>query len=226
MALPQAVRDILEKTDNDLCAPVRAIEDRETKWEPPPLWHLLVAFGTQEDGGEASALLAFRRRLRLALYAAQRALVCWELYCDGKEPHAAIAAIEAWLASDTRPTDWESLCRPAQPAFREHAIGDCRWADTGSAAKAAACAAQFLRDGALVQAFDAIEYAHAAFIDSPLGEKDHIERWLIEVAASAAYENRDLTPAERDASRDFDAREIPAVREREAHYWNAWLRNP
>jgi hypothetical protein len=214
MALPQTVRNILD----EMTAGIDSWwPDPETNGEQEsPLWRLIVAFGSQEDGSEAPAHLSFQRRLLLALYAARRALVCWELYCDGEEPHAAVAAVEAWIASDTRPADWRPLCRPAPPAFRGHAIVDCRACDTGAAAAAAAHAVLFLRDGALVQAYRAIASADGAFDQSPLCKADHFRRWLIEVAAPAAYENRDLTPAERDALRDYDVSETPAERER---YW-------
>ncbi len=224
MTLPQAVRDVLDEMTGSIEA---GWPDPETnKEQESPLWQLVVAFGSREDGSEPVEHDVWLRCLRLALYAARRALPCWELYCDGREPQTAIAAVETWLATDTQPADWEPLCRPARPAFRNHPIGDCRSSDTSCAAEAAAYAVRFMRDGETILAYRAIAYADLAFDQSPLCDKDHFRRWLIEVAAPAAYENRNLTPAERDALRDYDATEIPVIREREAMYWNSWMREP
>jgi len=218
MALPQTVMNALADMRIRI---TEWWEDPETDREQnSPLFQLILAFS--DGAGESETV---ERLGRLALYAARRALPCWDLYCDGTKPRAAVEAVEAWIRNGTSPSSWDSLVLAERPAYRGHPIGDCRYADTSCAAEAAAYAARFAKDHVPLNAHRAVACADMAFDQSPLCEKDHFREWLLDIAVPAAYERRDLTPEECEVLREYDDGDIPAEREREAAYWNAWLRN-
>ena len=187
----------------------------ETELRETPLGQLLSAFeiyGTQWEN--------HRRLGWLATFAARRALPCWELYCDGNEPHQAIQAIEEWLINDRHPNSWEGLAKAADPSFRGKRIRDCRECDTGCAAEAAARAARFAWKGNPIDALSAVSFAEAAFDQSPLGSKDDFSTWSIEIAILAAYQCRGLSIYERNLYRSYNPDEIPLDREKYARFWH------
>jgi hypothetical protein len=176
-----------------------------------PLWRLVNALGTsgRDDQGR-------HRLARLAFFAARRALACWEFHCDGDGPQRAVEAVGRYLAGDRSVGPWNELCRPAAPSYRRELIFDCRFSDTSVAAAAAAHAAQYVAAGVIEDAYRGVANADLAYDESPLAEVDHFREWLLEFAVPIAYEERDMTPAEREALREYDASEIPTMREEQA----------
>ena len=186
----------------------------DTKLRETPLGQLLGAFeiyGTQWQN--------HRRLGWLAMFAARRALPCWELYCDGDKPHQVIQAVEEWLITDWNP-HWVVLAKAADPSFRGKHIRDCRVCDAGSAAEAAALAARFAWKGNPIDALCAVSWAAMAFDQSPLGSKDDFYTWSIDIAIPAAYQCRGLSIYERNLYRSYNPDEIPLDREKYAHFWN------
>ena len=55
-----------------------------------------------------------------------------------------------------------------------------------------------------------------AFDQSPLVEEDHFREWLLDFAVPVAFEGREMTATEREALREYDATEIPTMREEQA----------
>jgi hypothetical protein len=195
-------------------------EDPETDREQnSPLFQLVLAFSGGAGGSETVERLG-----RLALYAARRALPCWELYCDGNKPRAAVEAVDGWLRNGTSPDSWDPLALADKPAYQGHPIIDCRACDTGCAAEAAAYVARYARDCDLIHAYRAIAFADMAFDQSPLCGKDHFREWLLDIAVPGAYERKDLTLEECEVLREYSAHDISAARDRDATYWNSWLR--
>ena len=177
-----------------------------------PLWHLIDALA-------AGPTDLVRLRLAwIALFAARRALACWELYCDGDGPRRATEAVARRLGGERAGADpgWRSLAAVAVPAYRGKPITDCRWCDTSCAAEAAAHAARFVACGDIDDAYSCVAYADTAFNQSPLIEEDHFQRWLLDVAVPAAHEIRELTLVEREALREYDASGLAALRDESA----------
>ena len=150
----------------------------------------------------------------LALFAARRALPCWQLYCDGTPPLDAVRVAERVLAGEAPPSALRPFVEPAIPAFRGSRIVDCRECDTGCAADAVAHMARLLTDGDAQELTPCLDAADAAFDQSPLVTRDHFRRWLIEVAVPAAIAERMLTDEEASRFREYSLTEI--IREREA----------
>jgi hypothetical protein len=195
--------------------------DPETPTEKEGLlWKILMAFGPCEAGNVVHQQLAW-----LSFFAARRSLSCWELYCDGHEPHVAVEAVAGWLKRGKVPTDWEPLCSPAAPSFQGKSIIDCRAGDTGCASAAAAYAVRFVRSADPVAALRAIGCAYVAFDMSPFKVvDDDFLSWLIEVAVPVAYHRREMTLREQNVFRSYEPGGIPQERERYAPFWNQGLR--
>lgn len=157
---------------------------------------------------------------RLAMFAARRALPCWELYCDRNTPHAAIEAIENWLVRGEAPNSWQALSEPDPPTYRGKLIIDCRYCDTSFAAAAAADAVRFIISKEPLIATSAISYADGAFDRSPLGKGDNFRNWLVDIAVPAAYQQRELSISEQNLYRSYNALEIPLEREKYAAFWH------
>jgi hypothetical protein len=162
-----------------------------------PILPLIRSFSPGEPGSPGH-----RRVARLCLFAARRALPCWDFYCDGDEPAAAISAAEGWFRSGVLPR--KSHETPGRPAYRGVGIDDCRWSDTSSAADAAARLVAYIRTGHELDAMEALSFADAAIDQSPLGVEDDFRRWLVEVAVPAAFEDRSLTDDEVARFRTYD----------------------
>lgn len=151
---------------------------------------------------------AFIRLAWLSMFAARRALPCWDLYCDGRAPHEAVLAVREWLLTGVAPRNWKPHTKPGLPAYRGKRIVDCRECDTGSAASSAAQAARFAASRDPFNAVCALSDAHTAFDQSLLGRSEEFDRWLLDVAVPAAYDCRELTSEERVAFRWYDDQQV------------------
>jgi hypothetical protein len=180
--------------------------------EDTPIDRILSAFGPSEAGSKGH-----RRLTWLAFHAARRALACWDLYCDGTEPHVALQALHEWLTTGRRSGPWFLYKRPALPEFQGHLITDCTQCDTSCAAYAVASAVRFALTANTKDWYSALYGFEGAFDESPLNREEEFDRWFFDVAVPAAYEERDLTPEEREAFRSYDVAELAAARER----WHA-----
>lgn len=182
--------------------------DDESVKATSPLWHLVEALG--RSGPEPIARL---RLARLTFFAARRALACWELYCDGDGPQRAVEAVGRSIEGERVDASWSDLSVAAVPAYRGRPIFDCRFCDTSCAAEAAAHAIRFLRGGDINEAYQCVGYADMAFDQSPFGAGDHFREWLLDFALAAAFEVRELTAKEQEALREYNASEIPRMRQ-------------
>jgi len=169
---------------------------------------MIAAFASESTAEDARQRLAW-----LSMFAARRALPCWELYCDDEQPIRTVAALESWLVAGKSPRSWDTFTQPALPRFLGMRIDDCRECDTAAAADSAAWAAQFVSSGDVSHAAGALNCADGAFEHSPLGGREQFRRWLVEVAVPAAWDCRELSPDERKAFRDFDEAHV------RAHKW-------
>lgn len=186
-------------------------DDDETVKASSPLWHLVRALG--ESGPED---VARRRLARLALFAARRALVCWELYCDEDRPRRAVDAVARHLDGEVANASWNELSIADAPAYRGCPITDCRFCDTSCAAESAAHAALFARGGGIDDAYQCLGYADMAFDQSPLCEEDQFRDWLLDFAVPAAFEDWQMTETEQESLREYDGFQIPRMRDEEA----------
>ena len=209
--LPQSLqqaRDTLEDQIHTVWDADASTDD--TYVRTSPLGQFIAAFGTCTSGSATHRRLAW-----LALFVARRAVPCWELYCDGRQPHEAIEAVYTWLTTGRLPSNWEELSQSAVPRFRGLLVDDCRWCDTSCAAQAAAEAVHFVASAEPLHAVYALSAADVALDQSPLGGREDFRRWLLEMAVPIAYAERDMTPEECNAYRDFDPADIPRQRLRE-----------
>src|SRR5258708_674147 len=69
----------------------------------------LIATFVSESAGEDPG----RRLAWLSMFAARRALPCWELYCDDEQPVRTVAALESWLVAGQLPRSWDTLKQAA-----------------------------------------------------------------------------------------------------------------
>jgi hypothetical protein len=203
VALEEAVERCRARID-EYWGDVGTYDDEAVK-SSSPLWHLVQVLG---ESGPAE--IARLRLARLASFAARRALTCWELYCDEDGPRRAVEAVGRWLDGEGAGEDWDDLSVAAAPAYRGSPITDCRFCDTSCAAEAAA---RFVRGGDLDDAYQCIGYADMAFDQSPFAETDHFREWLLDYAVPISFEGREMTATEREALRDYDASEIPKMRD-------------
>jgi len=157
---------------------------------------------------------AYMRLAWLSMFAARRALPCWELYCDGRAPQEAVLAVRDWLLTGVAPRNWKPHTKPGLPAYKGKRIVDCRECDTGCAADSAAQAARFATTRDLFDAVCALSAAYSAFDQSPLGSREEFDRWLLDVAVPAAYACRELTSEERVAFRTYDDEQVRLQREK------------
>lgn len=199
-----------------------------------PIFERLVAEFGKEPEPEA------RRRLGwLALFAARRALPCWELYCDGQQPILTVETVRNWLLTGEPPKivensrslfsflpwlkkespqhdGWGIHTSPAEPKYRGRRIRDCRACDTSCAANSAAATAKFASTGDPSQVVEALVGADDAFDQSPLGSADNFRRWLVEIAIPAAWRCQDMSSADQQALRQYNEAEIRTAREKES----------
>lgn len=177
---------------------------------------LIQSFGLLSFNSAANSA-AHRQAVWLAVFAARRALPCWDLYCDGAQPHEAIDSILAWLTGKGSAEACRRYEVEAIPAYRGQVIDDCRSCDTGAVAESVAWAAKFVNSVDPIDASLAIHMADVAFDQSPLGEADHFRSWLFEVAIPAAVQQRELNEAEQTAFRDYNASQIGVTRKEDGH---------
>jgi hypothetical protein len=177
-----------------------ADELRSRRWGDERVFKDLIAAIASESTAED----ARRRVAWLSMFAARRALPCWELYCDDEQPVRTVAALECWLVAGKLPRSWDAFTQSALPRFRGQRITDCRECDTACAADSAALAALFASGGDVSHAIGALVSADGAFDQSPLGGREQFRRWLVEVAVPAAWDCRESSPDEQKAFRDFD----------------------
>jgi len=163
---------------------------------------LVTAFFNNADTRAAHVQLSW-----LLMFAARRALPCWQLYCDTTEPIDTVSAIRDWLVDD-KPSDWSKFTLPAKPSNRGVRIVDCRECDTGCVADAAALAARFIAEGDPICAVCALSDADAAFDQSPLGSHGDYRKWFIEVALPAAHGLRELTADEQTAFQNYKVDDV------------------
>ena len=212
--LPSAVQDCVKTLQNSIAE----IWECYTPPGDDPAWDTLLtlvkSFGEFSFGSDAH-----RRSVWLAVFAARRALPCWELYCDGTQPHEAITAVIAWLNGSGEAVDCVQFEQVAVPTYKGRRLNDCRESDTGYAAEAAALAAKVVNSVLPEDASLAVHFADGAFDCSPL-RGENFRKWLLEVAVPAAYDQRELNEHEQQSFRDFPASEIPKTREAQASYWN------
>jgi hypothetical protein len=211
--LPPAVKDAIEECRSKIAEYwLWGETDDDDAVDPAcPLWRLVDSLRNSGPDEEARLRLA-----RLAFFAARRALTCWEIYCDGDGPGRAVEAVGHSLAGDQVVGPWDDLCVPASPAYRGNPLWDCRFSGTSFAAQAAAHAAQYLVSGALADAYRCVGNADLAFDESPFAEEDHFREWLLDFAVPITYEGRDMTALEREALREYDAAEIPNMRDEQS----------
>src|SRR6185369_6441789 len=135
--LPELIIEISERLRSNIDDYWADVEtDDETK---NPLWELIQSFGNCQSGNETYYRLAW-----LGMFAAQRAIVCWELYCDTTEPHRAIDSIYDLLTGKGVSDTCKQFSKAAKPSYKGRYIKDCRECDTSCAAEAAANAAIFI----------------------------------------------------------------------------------
>jgi hypothetical protein len=159
------------------------------------------------DGDES------RQTMRLlALSVAKRVLPCWQLYCDGRDPIDAVAAVENRLRESRGFEDLQPLSEPALPSFEGIPIVDCRACDTSCAALAVAHMVRLLLSGDHRELAYCLSAADMAFDQSPLGLQEEFRRWLVEVAVPAALDQRQLTDEEAQMLRRYSVAEIEAAR--------------
>lgn len=144
----------------------------------------------------------------LSMFAARRALPCWELYCDGNGPLDAVIAVRNFLLTRAEPRTWKNFTKVALPAYKGKRIADCRECDTGCAAESAAQCAKFIATHDLVHAVSGLSAAYMAFDQSPLGKLDEFDRWLLNVAVPAAYDCRELTAEEMMKFRTYCDKDV------------------
>lgn len=154
------------------------------------------------------------------MFAARRALPCWELYCDRNTPHVAVEAIKNWLLWST-PNSWQALSEQPPPSYRGNLIEDCRYCDTSCVAASVASAVRFIISSKPLIAMSAISYADGAFDQSPLGSCDNLRNWIVDIAIPAAYQQRELSIKEQNLYRTYNALDIPLEREKYAAFWNS-----
>ena len=160
-----------------------------------PILPLVEAFLVDSDLG--------RRKLTwLCLFAARRALPAWKLYCDGERPRLALDALTEYLR-DGVPCD-PNFAVAEPPAIHGSPIVDCRAADTGCAAEAAALAVKFSLSGDPLDAMECLSAADGALDQSPLGNQEQFRRWFSSIAIPAAWANRGLSPTEQESFRSYD----------------------
>src|SRR5689334_25201908 len=76
---------------------------RSLRWGDEGVFRSLVdAFVSESAGDDARQRLAW-----LSMFAARRALPCWELYCDDEQPVRTVAALESWLVAGRLPRSWD-----------------------------------------------------------------------------------------------------------------------
>lgn len=212
MSIPDSVKSVCDSLRQAFDQTWDADDGMEDAYvRQSPLGRLVEAFETR---GATEALKY------LTYSAAKRALPCWELYCDNTQPQEALDAAKWWLQSGMRPTNVSTLAVAARPAYRGCVIHDCRSCDTGCASSAAAQLIRFLDTSNTLHAIYCLSAADAAFDQSSLGSKDFFRKWLFDHAIPLSFERRILADLEQNALREYDAGEIPQIREREASYWN------
>jgi len=200
MRLPES----LERTLEFLLAQIGSSWDVDETTKPDRLWssplgELVVAFGDSRKGSEAHRRLSW-----LTMFAARRALPCWELYCDGRQPQEAVESVRAFLVNGYALADLERLSKPAVPSWGGVLITDCRECDTSCASGAAAYCVQYAASADPIKAACALSGADMAFDQSPLGIKEKFRAWLIDFAVPIAYERREMTLGDQNAYRDYD----------------------
>ena len=150
----------------------------------------------------------------LTMFAARRALPCWQLYCDSTRPIETVQKIKHWLESGCE-TDWDEYVTPERPAFHGVPIIDCRASDTSFAASAAAHAARFASARQPIHAIYSLADSDGAFDVSPVGSCDNYREWFLTIAVPGSLLMRDLSAAQKSAFQDYDIVEIVKNRESE-----------
>ena len=143
----------------------------------------------------------------LMMFAARRALPCWQIYCDTTQPIDTVNAIHDWLVT-RQPRDWSRFTTPAQSSHGGIPIIDCRACDTGASAGAAAEAAQFIEERKLIYVVYSLSSADVALDQSPLQSGNHYRQWFMDVAIPGAYLQRNLTDEEQSAFLDYDLDDV------------------
>ncbi|MBC7812125.1 MAG: hypothetical protein H7175_13305 [Burkholderiales bacterium] len=160
-----------------------------------PLGHLVTAFGLCTRGNETH-----KRLTRLTIFAARRALPCWELYANNREPHQAIDAAQAWLLKGDEAyslLELQKFSTPTAPSIHGAPLVGKQFTDTVLAGVAAAYAAELVMSADAITAAYGLSAADKAFDLSPIGKGRALYRqWLLDVAVPAAYAQRELTKEE------------------------------
>jgi len=164
---------------------------------------IVGAFGHCELGNQT-----YNRILWLCTFVARRALPCWEIYCDGRQPHESVEALSEYLLKGVWNEKWRKLTIAARPSLRGISIVDCRACDTGAASDSAASAIKFLLSAKLDDARVCLGEADGAFDQSPLGAGDHFREWLADFAVPIAYLQREMTLEEQTAYRLYDPKTL------------------
>jgi hypothetical protein len=172
-----------------------------------PLGRFVAAFQSLSEPQQGMRLLA--------LFAARRAVACWQLYCDDTTPLDGVHTAERVLDGSAPASDLQRFLLPANPSYRGVPIVDCRECDTSCAAAAVAHMARLIMNAAPRDLAICISAADMALDQSPLGRRDQFRRWLIETAIPVALDQRALTAEETSRFRDFSPAEIEVDREAE-----------
>jgi len=159
-------------------------------------------------GDPITSIHSYRRLAWLVMFAARRSLPCWNLYCDGDVPSRAVSCLAEWLANGEHGSDLNKFTIRAIPSYRGEHIVDCRSCDTGCVAQAASSAVRFAISRRSIDAIVAISHADMAFSQSPLCEKDHFRKWLIEIAIPYSWVGVELSTEQQNAFRTYAPSEI------------------
>jgi hypothetical protein len=149
----------------------------------------------------------------LCLFVSRRALVCWELYCDGTEPREITEMILNWLKTKKNKELLLSYTKEINPSYNGFAIIDCRYCDTRCAFDSCVNSVKYITTENCLYAVYAISSADMAFDQSPLNKKDNFRDWLIEYAIPISLQQREMSLVEQNALRVFNYEEISKDRD-------------
>lgn len=164
------------------------------------LWDFEAAHGTEAAERHAYGRMVLHLHSKdpgivewLIYFVARRALSCWELSCDDSRPRVLLDAIQGYLMHRSS-VDWSDAVIATPSPYQ-----DCRYSDTQSASDAVAECARYIAERNPLDAVSCISSADVAY-DHVL--TDHWFRaWFIEYAVPIAWQQRDMSPEEREAMR-------------------------
>ena len=168
-----------------------------------PTWELIVALGDTPDDA-----LRARRWGRLCVAVCRRVQAVWELQSDADPLTPRIQAANDGCSTvrtgrPARPASQPRLADPAGPAAARRLRHQFPMIASLSVIWLVSLAAD-PRPGYAVMC---VREADQAFYSS-LGNRDRFRPWVLEVAVPAAWADRELTPQEQRAMRDYDMERV------------------